>query len=73
MKHKKEKHTESVPFCKQLNSRIFGPRCWYRHNNENMNNEENNEPASNNELLKKLINMMEIFSHKIISIEKNMN
>ena len=73
MKHKKEMHTESVPFCRQLNSCIFGPRCWYRHDNENMNNEGINDPASNSELLKKLINMMEIFSQKIVSIEKNMN
>ena len=68
MKHKKEKHINKVPYCRQINNCKFGPGCWYRHDNENMNN----DPASNSELLKKLINMMEIFSDKIANIEKNM-
>ena len=53
---------------------MFGPRCWYRHDNENMNNEGINiDPATSSQLLKKLIDMMEIFSDKIVNIEKNMN
>ena len=73
MKHKKENHTESVPYCRELNSCMFGPRCWYRHDDVNVDNEEMNDPATNSELLKKLIDMMEIFSNKIVNIEKNMN
>ena len=73
MKHKKINHTESVPYCKQINSCMFGPRCWYRHDGVNVDNEEMNDPATNSELLKKLIDMMEIFSNKIVNIEKNMN
>ena len=70
MKHKKKNHPDSVPTCRQLDRCMFEPRCWYRHDNESLKNEEMND---NSELLKKLIDMMEIFSNKIVNIEKNIN
>ena len=57
----------SVPTCRQLDRCMFGPRCWYRHDSEIIDNEEMNEPATNSELIKKLIDMMEIFSNKIVN------
>ena len=73
MNHNKDQHTDTVPFCRQFDNCMFGARCWYKHDLENVKNGEMNNSNTNNELIKKLIDMMEKFSNRIVNIENNMN
>ena len=68
LKHKKMDHVTSVEDCKneRNNSCRYGAQnCWYRHNS-NAKNEENNV---NQEVIEKLFYMMEQFTERILNLE----
>ena len=75
MKHKKEQHIEIIPICKNSKngSCMFGPlNCWFNHTNihENQKNHINND-MENNEMIRKLFDMMEKFTNRLMKIENS--
>ena len=71
-KHKKIEHVTTVQQCKNetSNSCQYGAeKCWYRQNLIT-SNEENNV---NQEVIKKIFNMMEQFTKRILNLENKQN
>ena len=67
--HKKKEHIQNVQVCSYGNTCWYGERCWFRHNiNEVRDNEEN----SNDEMTQKLFKMMEKFTKRIIELENRL-
>ena len=86
MNHRKAKHSENVSICKNeiTGSCQYGSQnCWFNHNgiqnnegailNENRNENGNYmENSQNNELMQKLVEMVEKYTQRIISLENSM-
>lgn len=78
MHHRKKEHVQSVPDCKKASNGTcwFGDKnCWFLHNpvhkiNENKNN-KNQEDGNlyNQEIIRKIFDMMETFTHRIMQLE----
>lgn len=78
MCHRKKQHVQAVPYCNKASSGkcIFGnENCWFQHNEikkseENENNEKTNQNLYNDEIIRKMFDMMESFTHRIVEMEK---
>ena len=75
MKHKKEQHIEIIPICKYSKNGccMFRPiNCWFNHKNihETQKNHFNND-MENNEMIRKLFDMMEQFTNRLVKIENS--
>jgi len=77
MHHKKECHDQSVPLCKGFQNgfcRFEGQTCWYKHNQHSTRNksEMTIQTSDNNEdMFKRLFDMMEKFAEKMKTIESS--
>ena len=83
MNHRKAKHSEIVPSCKNEitgGCQYGSQNCWFNHNNiqideyanmnENTNENMNNMKNNpNNEIMQKLVEMVEKYSQRIIKLE----
>ena len=75
MHHRKKQHAQNVPLCKNAlkGTCHFGVKnCWFNHNeNESMNENGSKENSNdmNQEVIGKLFEMMEKFTHRIVQIE----
>ena len=76
MHHKKEYHPESVPECKNFKNgtcRFENNKCWYQHDKDSAykqietNSIQTND--NNKDIIKRLFDMMEVFSEKIKILE----
>ena len=86
MRHRKAKHSESVPGCKnEFNGSCHhgSKNCWFRHNEDKNNkyecaeksiNEEMNdeENISSQKMIQKLVDMVEKYAERILILEKMM-
>ena len=71
--HKKKKHIQFVPICKNLNagSCIYGKElCWFKHNCGG-SIQEGKEPDNHEIVMHKIIQMMEKISERMYKIEEN--
>ena len=79
LKHRKNRHNEHVPTCKKFKNGecIYGKeKCWYNHNNEELENEnENNTKMINKngneteDVIQRIMQMMETLTKRIMDIE----
>ena len=72
LRHKKLHHKEEVSICKQYEAGkcVFGDRmCWFIHETENKNEEKNN--TEDESLIKRLVDMVEKLTKRVIEIEDN--
>ena len=82
MNHRKAKHSENIQTCKNeiTGSCQYGSqKCWFNHDkiqiNENANSIENMnhmENGQNYEMMQKLVEMVEKYTQRIISLENSM-
>ena len=78
MKHRRAKHIESVPLCRDAsNGRCqFGKiKCWFNHEEDDFANEtryEENGININQEVIDKIFDMMENVTKRIMMIENNL-
>ena len=78
MRHRRLKHIESVPQCRDASngSCHFGRiKCWFNHEEYESSNDIRNEENATNvnqEVIDKIFDMMENFTHHIIDIENNL-
>jgi hypothetical protein len=78
MSHRKRKHVQAVSHCNKASSGncIFGEgNYWFLHGEKNKSYEnENKENANgniyNDEMIRKIFDMMDSFTHKIVDIER---
>ena len=76
MKHRKEKHIEMIPICRDADNGTcqFGKEnCWFNHNDiETSKENENfeNTHKINQEVIDKIFDMMEKCTQRIMEIEK---
>ena len=73
-----DKHIESVQKCKSENSCQYdNEKCWFKHEDQNngTNYKTNNviEDDENSEMMKKLVEMVEKYSERIIILENMMD
>ena len=77
LKHKKSYHTEMVPSCKRYvegNCIYDDHTCWFiHHKTDNMNKNDGNERNIDEDriIVKRLIEMVEKLTKRIVEIEKN--
>ena len=77
LKHRKKNHIESVPICNKFKHGecTFGSeKCWFNHKNESKNiaSEEKHENfLEKNEIIQRMLKMMENLTKRITDIEKN--
>ena len=82
MNHRKAKHSESMPICKYeiTGSCQYGfQNCWFNHNkaqidenesiNENINEKNFMKNNQNNEIMQKLVEMVEKYTQRIVQLE----
>ena len=77
MHHRKKEHVQSVPDFKKASSGTcwFGDKnCWFLHKpvhktNENKNNENHDGNLYNQEIIRKIFNILETFTHRIMQLE----
>ena len=69
MRHRKKEHSSKIKLCfKSVNGEcLYQNNCWYKHE-ENQDHTEN----QNQELFNKIFDMMEKFTHRIVTIENNL-
>ena len=67
MKHRKQEHKEKVKKCiKSISGEChYNINCWYEHDETETENQ-------NQELLNKIFDIMEKFTHCIVNIENNL-
>ena len=69
MKHRKKEHSSKVKLC--VNSTngecLYNLNCWYKHEEI-----EDNDTNQNQVLFNKIFDMMEKFTHRIVTIENNL-
>ena len=71
MRHRKFEHNRKVKKCKNENNGDcpYGSKsCWFTHTD--MLNESESNPNVNNDIIKKIFDMMENFGERIINLEK---
>ena len=82
MYHRKTEHSETVPICKHeiTGSCQYGfQNCWFNHNkaqidenesiNENINENNFMKNNQNNEIMQKLVEMVEKYTQRIVQLE----
>ena len=80
MQHRKKEHVRAIPHCNNASSGkcLFGAEnCWFQHSeidkrNEHENNEKTNGNLYNDEIIRKIFDMMENFTQRIVDIENNL-
>ena len=78
MHHKKECHNESVPLCKGFEDgtcRFEGKTCWYKHTQNSTKNQSEMDiqrSDNNEEMFKRLFDMMETFAEKMKTLESSL-
>ena len=71
-------HLQSVPICKKFKDGdcTFGSeKCWFNHKNESkkiVSEERDENFLEKNEIIQKMLKMMENMTKRITDIEKNM-
>ena len=69
--HQKVQHRQFVPMCKNFKTCIYGEEiCWFNHENIMSRNEDENI-ANNENMIKKLIQMMEKITERMLIIEES--
>ena len=78
MKHRRDKHLEIVPLCRDASHGRcqFGKRkCWFNHEEDEIAKEnrfEENGINVNQDVIDKIFDMMENFTQRIMEIENNL-
>ena len=73
MKHKKSNHSNNVSLCKNNKNSLtckFDENCWFIHDNNLTKNISENQ--QNNEVTEKIFKMLEQFTERIESLEKEL-
>ena len=73
LKHRKQRHIEKVPMCKNIikGECVYGDdNCWFNHQ-VNRNESDIIEKIEDREILKKLLDMVEKITERVVDIEKN--
>jgi hypothetical protein len=66
--HKKKKHKKRIPSCKNEECLYGRENCWFIHTTEESFNENEHE---NENLIERIINMLEKVSERIVKMELN--
>ena len=71
MKHRKKEHSSKIKLCVNfLNGECpYNRNCWYKHEEIKDQTDDQN---GNQELFNKIFDMMEKFTHRIVTIENNL-
>ena len=72
LKHRKQRHLEKVPKCTNIMNGecTYGDDCWFNHQVKR-NEEEIIEDIEDRVILKKLLDMVEKITERVVNIEKN--
>ena len=73
MQHRKRNHVLAVAYCNKATSGncIFGQEnCWFQHGEKNKNKEKPNGSLYKDEIIRKIFDMMESFTQRIVEVEK---
>ena len=69
MKHRKTKHIEQVPVCRDGTWCNMGERCWYKHSEHEVNDENKEERETSQNMMKRIFDLMEKYGERIANIE----
>ena len=74
MRHKKLEHSELVANCKYESLCQYSSQtCWFKHKNIKNDNIENDQnEIQTNKMMQKVLEMVEKYSERIITLEKMM-
>ena len=82
LKHKKSLHEQVVPACRNYSNgrcTYTNDKCWFKHCDQNTNENNENEDIINKnenmdqEVIQKLLKMMEKFTYQITEIKEKNN
>jgi hypothetical protein len=66
MQHNKSEHKYNVQMCRKRGSCSY-QNCWFRHDANNEQNEEQHGVTEN------ILNLMEKITHRIVKLENSLN
>ena len=67
MKHRKSQHADFIKTCKNVNACPYKKDCWYKHQEIENNEHENNDKNAN--IIQKLFEVVEKFTEKVTRLE----
>ena len=67
MKHRKSEHWNSIKKCKNNEGCLFKNECWYKHEEINDNDYENDDKKEN--IIQKLFEVVDKFTEKVTKLE----
>jgi hypothetical protein len=72
MKHRKTRNIEQVPICTIGTWCNTDEQCWYKHSEHEVNDKNNEEKETSQNIMKRIFDIMEKYRERIGNIENKL-